>query len=95
MNKILKFNNAILNLDNLEVIEANIEMEFYGLHFTNCIVLVNLTEEEFQYLTEFLKSDFKFHEINKPVNRINNNINEINNNINKINNSINRMNMRH
>lgn len=92
MNKILKFNNAILNLDNLEVIEKEYnDEELYRLHFTNCIVQVNLTEEEFQYLTEFLKSDFKFHEINKPVNRINNNINEINNSINEINNSINRI----
>ncbi|PPS22297.1 hypothetical protein [Brachyspira murdochii] len=74
MTKILKFNNAILNLDNLDVIQKfgkyyeNIYN--YDLYFTTCLVQVALTEEEFQYLTEFLKSDFKFHEINKDINSL-------------------------
>ena len=67
MTKILKFNNAILNLDNLDVIEQDEDGHYYYLYFTTHRVGVNLTEEEFQYLTEFLKSDFKSHEINKDI----------------------------
>ncbi|ADG70680.1 hypothetical protein R4K54_09875 [Brachyspira murdochii] len=80
MTKILKFNNAILNLDNLDVIQKFGEyyengkcyenIYNYDLYFTTCLVRVVLTEEEFQYLTEFLKSDFKFHEINKDINSL-------------------------
>ncbi|WP_278847094.1 hypothetical protein [Brachyspira pilosicoli] len=79
MTKILKFNNAIFNLDNLEVIE--IKIPIYYLHFTTCIVTVHLTEEEFLSLTEFLKNDFKFYEINKRVDGI---YNDIANNIKSI-----------
>lgn len=69
MTKILKFNNAILNLDNLDVIQKFAD-NAYDLYFTTCLVRVQLTEEEFQYLTEFLKSDFKFHEINKDIHQL-------------------------
>ena len=69
MTKILKFNNAILNLDNLDVIQKFAD-NACDLYFTTCLVRVQLTEEEFQYLTEFLKSDFKFHEINKDINSL-------------------------
>ena len=74
MTKILKFNDAILNLDNLEVIEKDKNYDCYYLCFTTCTVEVKLTEEEFQYLTEFLKSDFKFHEINKDIDNNDNRI---------------------
>ena len=73
MTKILKFNNAIFNLDNLEVIQRHYtsydgkNTYKYYLYFTTIFVVVILTEEEFQYLTEFLKNDFKFHEINKDI----------------------------
>ncbi|MEI0566876.1 hypothetical protein [Brachyspira pulli] len=73
MTKILKFNNAIFNLDNLEVIQIDYRScvgqnsHRYYLYFTTILVEVILTEEEFQYLTEFLKNDFKFHEINKDI----------------------------
>ena len=66
MTKILKFNNAILNLDNLVVIKKYKSYGYY-LYLTTCTVKVDLSEEEFQYLTEFLKSDFKSHEINKDI----------------------------
>lgn len=88
MTKILKFNNVILNLDNLEVIKKDEKYAensyYYNLYFTTCKVKVALTEEEFQYLTEFLKNDFKFYEINKNIYNIIDNLNSINDNLNII-----------
>lgn len=58
------------------------------LKFNNVILnldnKVALTEEEFQYLTEFLKNDFKFYEINKNIYNIIDNLNSINDNLNII-----------
>lgn len=65
MNKILKFYDTILNLDNLECIRY--DTVSCKLYFTLFFVTVDLTEEEFKYLTEFLKNDLKFHEINKKI----------------------------